>query len=92
MTSVLYDTAYRIFVKDSTWGKGNYSIYSKPDGGIPASDIANGVIPAAPVNADWNATEGLAKILNKPSIPTHYAGSPTAGGFANKAVAIPFGS
>lgn len=91
-TSVLYDTAYRIFVKDSTWGRGNYNIYSKPEGGIPASDIANGVIPAAPVNADWNATEGLAKILNKPSIPTQYAGSPTAGGFANKAVAIPFGS
>lgn len=90
-TSVLYDTAYRIFVKGNTWGKGNYSIYSKPDGGIPASDIANGVIPAAPVNADWNATEGLAKILNKPSVPTRYAGSPTAGGFANKAVAIPFG-
>lgn len=114
--------------------------YSKPIGGIPASDIATGVIPAAPVNADWNAnsglaqilnkptipaapvnadwnaTEGLAKILNKPSIPaaqvpsdwdategvsrilnkptvpTQYAGSPTAGGFANKSVAIPFGS
>jgi len=49
-------------------------------------------IPAAPVNADWNATEGLAEILNKPSIPTVYAGSPTAGGFANKAVAIPFGN
>jgi hypothetical protein len=26
-------------------------------------------IPPAPVNADWDATEGLAKILNKPSIP-----------------------
>ena len=49
-------------------------------------------IPAAPVNADWNATSGLAEILNKPSIPSTYAGSPTAGGFANKAVAIPFGT
>ncbi len=28
---------------------------------------------------------------NTPDIPTTYAGSPTAGGFANKAVAIPFG-
>lgn len=139
-TSVLYDTAYRIYVKNSTWGNGSYEVYSKPSGGIPASDIAAGVIPAAPVNADWNAnsglaqilnkptipaapvnadwnaTEGLAKILNKPSIPaaqvpsdwdategvsrilnkpaipSRYAGSPSAGGFANKAVAIPFGN
>ena len=27
-------------------------------------------IPAAQVNADWNATEGVAEILNKPTIPT----------------------
>ena len=26
-------------------------------------------IPAAPVNADWNANSGLAEILNKPTIP-----------------------
>lgn len=49
-------------------------------------------IPAAQVPADWNATEGVSRILNKPTVPTQYAGSPTAGGFANKAVAIPFGS
>lgn len=48
-------------------------------------------IPAAQVNADWNANSGVAEILNKPTIPSTYAGSPTAGGFANKAVAIPFG-
>lgn len=48
-------------------------------------------IPAAQVNADWNANSGVAQILNKPTIPTNYAGSPTPGGFANKAVAIPFG-
>lgn len=89
--------------------------YQKPSSGIPASDIAPGVIPAAQVNSDWNAEsgvakilnkpsipaaqvnsdweaeEGVAKILNKPTIPDKYAGSPTAGGFANKAVAIPFG-
>ena len=41
--------------------------YQKPSSGIPASDIAPGVIPE------------------------RYAGSPTAGGFASKAVAIPFG-
>lgn len=49
-------------------------------------------IPAAQVPADWNASEGVSRILNKPNVPTTYAGSPTAGGFANKAVAIPFGS
>jgi len=27
-------------------------------------------IPAAQVNSDWNATSGVAQILNKPSIPT----------------------
>lgn len=27
-------------------------------------------IPAAQVNADWDATEGVAQILNKPTIPT----------------------
>lgn len=31
-------------------------------------------------------------IANTPTIPTTYAGSPTAGGFANKTVAIPFGN
>lgn len=31
-------------------------------------------------------------IDNTPTIPTQYAGSPTEGGFANKAVAIPFGT
>lgn len=28
------------------------------------------VIPAAQVNSDWNATTGVAQILNKPTIPT----------------------
>ena len=203
-TSVLYDTAYRIYVKNSTWGSGSYEVYSKPSGGIPASDLADGVIPTIPEDnvfiAEWNVTPyadvlaainggrmvfckclgkyypysysieinnktyyrfvlveetldgtadmgvvqntltilslsssgwGLASsprypfldttsetalnpaqdesfydtihlhkvsktgnyndLLNKPTVPTTYAGSPTAGGFANKAVAIPFG-
>lgn len=73
---------------------------SIPAAQVPADwDATTGVsrilnkptIPAAPVNADWNADSGLAQILNKPTIPTQYAGSPTAGGFASKAVAIPFG-
>ena len=60
--------------------------YTKPSTGIPASDLAAGVIPAVPVQSvngqtgavtvkanvqsDWNATTGDAVILNKPTIPT----------------------
>ena len=45
----------------------NLSAFTNDAGYITADDI-----PAAPsqVNADWNATEGAAEILNKPSIPT----------------------
>lgn len=35
------------------------------------------VSSTAPVNADWNATDGLAEILNKPTIPPAYS-LPTA--------------
>jgi hypothetical protein len=42
-TSILYNTAARIYVKDSTWGNGNFEIYSKPSGGIPKIDLASGV-------------------------------------------------
>lgn len=49
-TSVLYNTAYRIYVKNSTWGSGSYEVYSKPSGGIPASDLADGVIPTVPTD------------------------------------------
>lgn len=74
---------------------------SIPAAQVPADwDATSGVsrilnkptIPAAQVNSDWNSTSGVAQILNKPSIPVNYAGSPTPGGFATKAVAIPFGS
>lgn len=35
------------------------------------NDLSNKpIIPAAQVNADWNATSGVARILNKPIIPT----------------------
>lgn len=35
------------------------------------NDLSNKpTIPAAQVNSDWNATSGLAQILNKPTIPT----------------------
>jgi len=37
-------------------------------------------IPAAQVNSDWNATSGVAEILNKPTIPTTLPPSGAAGG------------
>jgi len=37
-------------------------------------------IPAAQVNSDWNATSGVAQILNKPIIPTSLPPTGTAGG------------
>ena len=46
-----------------------------PGGGLlsdnvqDAIDEINNKIPAAQVNADWNATSGVAQILNKPTIP-----------------------
>jgi len=37
-------------------------------------------IPAAQVNSDWNATSGVAQILNKPTIPTSLPPTGNAGG------------
>jgi hypothetical protein len=37
-------------------------------------------IPAAQVNSDWNATSGVAEILNKPTIPTTLPPNGAAGG------------
>ena len=68
--------------------------YTKPAGGIPASDLATGVIPSVPVQdveVDGVSVlnNGVAEI---PAIPTTYAGSATAGGPANKTLGIPYGS
>ena len=45
--------------------------YSKPAGGIPASDMASGAIPEQ-IQSDWNQTDNTAKdyIKNKPNIPS----------------------
>lgn len=54
------------------------------------SDLSNKpTIPAAQVNSDWNATSGVAQILNKPTIPTKcfYGTCSTAKGTAAKVVA-----
>ena len=46
------------------------------------SDLINKpTIPAAQVNADWNATSGVARILNKPSIPTDTSDLTNGAGF-----------
>jgi hypothetical protein len=45
------------------------------------NDLSNlPTIPAAQVNSDWNATSGVAEILNKPTIPTSLPPSGAAGG------------
>ena len=67
--------------------------YSKPSDGIPATDLAEGVIPSVPVQdveVDGVSVlnDGVAEI---PAIPTTYAGSATAGGAADKALGIPYG-
>ena len=54
------------------------SAYQKPSGGIPDTDLSSAVQTSlgkadtalqSQVNADWNASSGAAKILNKPTIP-----------------------
>lgn len=44
------------------------------------SDLSNKpTIPSAQVNADWNATSGMAQILNKPTIPAAVTSSTVSG-------------
>ena len=48
------------------------------------NDLTNlPTIPAAQVNSDWNASSGVAEILNKPTIPTSLPPSGNAGGDLN---------
>ena len=57
---------------------GNYSdLIGKPTlfSGAYTDLTGKPTIPAAQVNSDWNASTGLAQILNKPTIPTQYADS-----------------
>lgn len=90
--SQLSDDATHRLVTDTekaTWN----AKYDKPSDGIPASDLASGVIPSVPVQdveVDGVSVlnDGVAEI---PAIPTTYAGSATAGGAADKALGIPYG-
>jgi len=46
------------------------------------NDLSNKpTIPAAQVNSDWNASSGVAQILNKPSIPTDTADLTNGAGY-----------
>lgn len=48
------------------------------------NDLSNKpTIPAAQVNSDWNATSGVAEILNKPSIPTKTSDLTNDSGYVN---------
>ena len=60
------DSTHRLVTdtEKNTWN-------NKSDFSGDYNDLANKpTIPAAQVNADWNATSGKAVILNKPTIPT----------------------
>lgn len=57
----------------------NYGTYSKPSGGIPASDLASGVIPTVPVQ---DVTVGGSSVLSGttaviPAIPDAVSANPT---------------
>jgi hypothetical protein len=59
------------------WGKikayvSGLGFYTKPSTGIPASDMASGVIPDAQIQSDWSQSNTSAKdyIKNKPTIST----------------------
>ena len=44
--------------------------WNESDTTSPAYIVGKPSIPAAQVNSDWNASSGVAEILNKPTIPT----------------------
>lgn len=51
------------------------------------NDLSNKpTIPAAQVNSDWNATSGVARILNKPTIPTATSDLTNDSGFITNTV------
>ena len=51
---------------------------AEPEAGDAIAKVSQ--IPAAQVNADWNAESGVAQILNKPTIPSAYTGNPAMDG------------
>ena len=54
----------------SILGSGNIGTVTSVNNVSPVNGNVTLSIPAAQVNSDWNATSGVARILNKPTIPT----------------------
>ena len=60
-----------VAVADAISGKANISDLATVATSGSYNDLSDKPsIPAAQVNSDWNATSGVAQILNKPTIPT----------------------
>lgn len=55
------------------------------------NDLSNKpTIPAAQVNSDWNATSGVAEILNKPTIPSKTSQLTNDSGFISQSALLDF--
>ena len=64
------DNRSRLYLKDTSNGMVWYQLAAVAESGS-YNDLTNKpTIPAAQVNSDWNASSGVAEILNKPTIPT----------------------
>jgi nitrogen fixation protein len=60
------DDVTKGFVQNTRWILDNGDVYVCTD---PTEDAAVWELQAIQVNSDWNATSGVAEILNKPTIP-----------------------
>jgi hypothetical protein len=69
ITPVVTDDSSNGFYVGSRWILDNGDIYICTDASIGAATWELQTIDT-PVNADWDASSGLAEILNKPTIPT----------------------
>ena len=70
-TSGVVDLGTVITAHQDISGKANTSDLATVATSGSYNDLSNKpTIPAAQVNADWNATSGVSRILNKPTIPT----------------------
>lgn len=74
---VIGDIEYQAKIDQGTWSSTTVSMQSDWDESNPLSPayIANKPTIVTPVNADWEATSGLAEILNKPTEKSLVAGA-----------------
>jgi nitrogen fixation protein len=66
ITPTATDDVTKGFVQDTRWILDNGDVYVCTD---PTEGAAVWELQATQVNSDWNATSGVAEILNKPTIP-----------------------